>query len=136
MAQKVCHSVPFCAMGLGRRSPLKLRVEGDGRGLEVDLLYEGRGFGGAVLSIHPAVLPFNRQRALVADVIEGDDDLLEVDVAAAGGAEVPIAARVGEGGVPAEDAGTKEIGAAAYGFVAGGAVDWKRRNWASERVTT
>jgi hypothetical protein len=57
-----------------------------------------------VLALHAAVFPFDAQRALVADVVEGDDHFLEVDVAAAGGAEVPVAACVGEGGVPAEDA--------------------------------
>src|SRR5205807_8308804 len=85
-------------------SSIELCIERDGRRLEVDLFHEGGGFGGAVLSVHAAVFPFDRERALVADVVEGDDDLLEVDVAAAGGAEVPVAARVGEGGMAAEDA--------------------------------
>jgi hypothetical protein len=51
------------------------------------------------------VLPLDRERALVADVVERDDDLLEVDVAAADAAEVPVAARVAERRVAAEHAG-------------------------------
>ena len=36
-----------------------------------------------MLAVHAAVLPLDAQRALVADVVERDDDLLEVDVAVA-----------------------------------------------------
>src|SRR5690606_40599964 len=48
-------------------------------------------------------LPLDRQRPVVADVVERHDDLFEVDVAAADAAEVPVAARVAEGGVAPED---------------------------------
>src|SRR5690606_29313847 len=48
--------------------------------------------------------PFHGERALVSCVVEGDDDVLELHVAAADGAEVPGAAGVAEGGVAAEDA--------------------------------
>jgi hypothetical protein len=56
-------------------------------------------------AVHAHVLPLDGERALVADVVERDDDLLEVDVAAADAAEVPVAARVAEVGVAAEHAG-------------------------------
>jgi hypothetical protein len=45
-----------------------------------------------VLAVHAAVLPLDAQRALVADVVERDDDVLELDVAVAEAAEVPVAA--------------------------------------------
>jgi hypothetical protein len=48
--------------------------------------------------------PLDGERAGVADVIEGDDDVLELDVAATDGAEVPGATRVAEIGVAAEHA--------------------------------
>src|SRR5690606_25251602 len=79
-------------------------VEGDGALGEVDVFAEGARFGGAVLTVHADVLPLDGERAVVADVVESDDDLLEVDVAAADGAEVPVAAGVAEAGVAAEDA--------------------------------
>src|SRR5690606_35157833 len=85
-------------------SPIELGVESDVRWLEVEALDVSAGLGGAVLAVHAAVFPFDAQRALVLDVVEGDDDLFEVDVAEADGAEVPVAASVGEAGVPAEDA--------------------------------
>ncbi len=52
-----------------------------------------------MLAVHPAVFPFDRQRPLVADVVERDDDFLEVDVAVPDRAEVPEAARIGEVGM-------------------------------------
>ena len=57
-----------------------------------------------MFAVHPAVFPFNGERAGVLDIVQRDDDLLEVDVAAAGGAEIPVAGRVGECGVAAEHA--------------------------------
>ena len=56
-------------------------------------------------AIHAAVFPFDRQRPLVVDAVEGADDFLEIDIAAAQRAEVPIALAVAEFGVPAEDTG-------------------------------
>jgi hypothetical protein len=67
-------------------------VERHARRREVEGLAERRGLGGAVDAVHARVLPLDRQRAPVADVVERDDDLLEVDVAAADAAEVPVAA--------------------------------------------
>src|SRR5690606_14602887 len=72
------------------------RVERRGRWREVERAAERRRLGGAVDAVHAHVLPLDGERSLVADVVEGDDDLLEVDVAAAHAAEVPVAARVAE----------------------------------------
>ena len=50
-------------------------------------------------AIHSAVFPFDRKRALIADVVEGYDNLFEVDVASTDRPKVPKAPRVGECGV-------------------------------------
>jgi hypothetical protein len=55
-------------------------------------------------AIHADVFPLDGERALVTDVVQGDDDFFEIDVAATNGTEVPLAARVAERGVAAEDA--------------------------------
>src|SRR5690606_21208442 len=81
------------------------RVERRGRWREVEAAAERRRLGGAVDAVHAHVLPLDREWPLVADVVEGDDDLLEVDVAAAHAAEVPVAAGVADGRVAAEDTG-------------------------------
>src|SRR5690606_39734462 len=73
--------------------------------LEVERADVRRALGRAVHAVHAAVFPFDRQRPAVADVVQGDDDLLEVDVATTDAAEVPVAARVAERGVAAEHAG-------------------------------
>ena len=52
----------------------------------------------------PRVFPLDRERAVVADGVQGPGDLLEVDLAAARRAEVPAAAGVAEVQVRAEDA--------------------------------
>ena len=57
-----------------------------------------------MLAIHPDILPFHRQGARVARLVERPDDLLEVDAAPARGAEVPAAARIAEVQVAREDA--------------------------------
>src|SRR5207249_652183 len=80
------------------------RVEGDRAAGEVELAQEGARLGDAVLAIHADVLPLHRERAGVADVVERDDDLLEIDVTAANRAEIPEAAGVTEAGVAAEHA--------------------------------
>ena len=82
---------------------LESGVEGYGRGLEVYALDEAERLGGAVLAVHAAVLPLDRERALVVYAVEGADDLLEVDLAAAHAAEIPISVHVAEGEVPAEN---------------------------------
>src|SRR5208283_3154438 len=98
----------ICIGATSRRSLaarlLKCRIEGAGAGFEIEFLDERAGFGGPVFSVHPAVLPFDRERAGVADVVQSDDDLLEVDVAVAERAEIPVPARVGEVRVTAKHA--------------------------------
>src|ERR1700761_7431172 len=61
-------------------SSIELRVEGDGAALEVKFLDERARFGGAEFAVHAAVFPLDRERAGVVDVVEGDDDVLELDV--------------------------------------------------------
>src|SRR5690606_38911072 len=85
-------------------SVAELRVERDLRAREIDRADELARLARAVLAIHAAVFPLDRERAVVADVVERDDDALEIDVAVSERAEVPVAARIREGGVPAEDA--------------------------------
>ncbi len=58
-----------------------------------------------MLAVHADVLPLDRKRALVIDLVERADDLLEVDAAASQRAEFPEAARIAELGVAAENAG-------------------------------
>lgn len=62
---------------------VKLFVEDDIGGGEVDVLAVIAGFPGTVFAIHAAVLPFDGEGAGVLDVVEGADDFFEIDVAAA-----------------------------------------------------
>jgi len=71
---------------------------------KASFLTKAAGFGRAVEAVHAAVLPLHGERAGVADVVEGDDDVLETDIAAADGAEIPGATGVAEIGMAAEDA--------------------------------
>src|SRR5436309_237229 len=82
---------------------LERRVEGDGAGLEAEILDEGTRLGGAVFAVHANVFPFDAERTGVAEIVERDDDFLEVDVAMAERAEVPVPARVAKAGMAAED---------------------------------
>jgi hypothetical protein len=66
--------------------------------------HEGGGLGGAVDAVHANIFPLDGEGAAVAGVVEGDDDVLELDIAVAEGTEIPLAARVAEVGVTAEDA--------------------------------
>src|SRR4051812_3744652 len=84
--------------------PIELGIKRNRGRLEVHLLHERRRLRGPVFAVHPAVLPLDGERPLVADVVERDDDLFEVDVAVAEAAEVPVPPRVREGHVPAEHA--------------------------------
>jgi len=59
-------------------------IESDVAAFEVETAHEAGGFGGAVDAVHVDVLPFDGEGALVADVVEGDDDVLELDVTATG----------------------------------------------------
>src|SRR5690606_18515966 len=45
-----------------------------------------------------------RERALIANLVEGPDNLVEVDVASSDGAEVPATARIAKGQVRRQDA--------------------------------
>src|SRR5437762_1577115 len=75
-------------------------------GLESHLLLDEAGrLGGAVLAVHAAVFPLDREGAVIADLIERPRDLLEVDLASARRAEVPAAAGVAEIEVRGEDPG-------------------------------
>ena len=64
---------------------------------------EGEGVLGAVLAIHPGVLPFDRERSVVADAIERPEERFEVHVTVAGRHKVPTAGLVPEVQVRAED---------------------------------
>ena len=59
-------------------------VEGDCAGCEIEFFHKRGRLGGAMNAIHADVLPFDGERAVVSDVVEGDDDILEADVAATG----------------------------------------------------
>ena len=54
-------------------------------------------------AIHANVLPFDRERPLVADVIERNDDVLELNVAVADRPKIPVASVVPEVGMTTED---------------------------------
>ena len=58
-----------------------------------------------MLAVHATILPLHRERALVAGLVEGPDDLLEIDAAAARRTEVPAPAGIAEVDVAAEDPG-------------------------------
>ena len=75
---------------------IKGRVEGPIAGGEIEFLGELAGFLRTEGPFHPAVFPFDRQGTVVADVIQGSNDLFKVDAAATGTAEIPTAPRVAE----------------------------------------
>lgn len=72
---------------------------------KIDLADECRGFRGAVNPVHADILPLDREGSPVGDIVQGDDDVLELDVAVAERPEIPVPARVSEARVPAEHAG-------------------------------
>src|SRR5690606_76654 len=61
-------------------------------------------FSRPVLAVHPRILPLDGQRPRVPDAVQRTYHPLEVDLAAAGRAEIPPAAAVAEIEMPAEDA--------------------------------
>jgi hypothetical protein len=94
---------------IGRRLGSRLflvkgRIESPTAGCKVETFDEAGGFGGTELAVHAAVFPFDAQGALVADVVEGADDLFKVDTAATWAAEIPTSARIAKVEVTAEDA--------------------------------
>ena len=54
-------------------------------------------------TIHADVLPFNRERTSVADIIERYDDVLELDVTVADRSKIPVTSVVAEVGVTPKD---------------------------------
>src|ERR1700722_4029034 len=51
-------------------------------------------------TVHSDVFPFDRQRAPVADVIEGDDDLFEADISMSDRTKIPVPPVISKIGVP------------------------------------
>src|SRR5262249_51416010 len=90
---------------LGCGLALERGVEGAARRGEIDFAAGLRGGARAVLPIHARVLPLHRQGALIPNVVERADQLLKVDLAVAGRAELPAATSVAEIDVTAQDAG-------------------------------
>src|SRR5262245_55828761 len=108
----VSPAIPYPASPIPYPSRLRLEcgVEGDTRRFEVDPFHEGARLGSAGLAVHAAVLPLDGERAGIADVVEGADDLFKLNAAAAEGAEVPEAARVAKVEMAAEHAGQARRG--------------------------
>ena len=100
--------------------PPERPVERDRGRREVAAAHERERILRAPLAVHPGVLPLDRERAFVADPVERAEHPLEVDVAVAGGDEVPAAAGGAEVGVAAEDGGAAvepELGVLDVGVV-------------------
>src|SRR4051812_33874548 len=55
-------------------------------------------------AIHPDVLPFDGERAGVPDIVQGDHDVLELNVSVPERTEIPVARGVAETDVSAENA--------------------------------
>ena len=53
-------------------------------------------------AVHPNILPLDRERPAVANVIEGNDDVLEPNVSVADGPKIPVASVVPEIGMATE----------------------------------
>jgi hypothetical protein len=71
---------------------------------EIQFADERAAFRRAVDAVQAAVFPFHRERAAIADVVQRDDDLFKIDIAATERTEIPEAARVREIRVAAEHA--------------------------------
>lgn len=63
---------------------IECRIEGDAAAGEIKTADEARGFGAAVHAVHANILPLNRERASVANIIQRHDDVLKLDVATTG----------------------------------------------------
>src|SRR5260370_18879698 len=68
---------------------LERGVERDAGGSEVGAANHGQRVGCAPVSVHARVFPFDRQRAVVPDSVQGADQRFEVHVAMARRAEGP-----------------------------------------------
>jgi len=77
-------------------------VEVDTARREIHGLDPGTCFGRAENALHALVFPLVAERPGVADIVQGDHDLFEVDVAVTDTAEVPEAARITELGMTTE----------------------------------
>src|SRR5690606_26994597 len=110
-------ATPRPRLWLGSRSPAPTRgtapatgvvleggVEGDIGGCQVGALDELHRFGCPRDPVHAGVFPLDRQRALVANVVERPEDALERHPTAPRRDEVPPASVVAEEEVRAEDA--------------------------------
>src|SRR5579859_4013365 len=89
-------------------SPLLLfegGIEGLLRGREIKPFHECRGLWCSLGTLHAAIFPLHGEWPLIADTVEGADNLLELDAVASRGAEIPAAARIAEVQVRAKNAG-------------------------------
>ena len=57
---------------------------------EIVTFYVLIGYGSAVHAVHADVLPLDRQRALVTDIIERHDDVFEIDIAVADRTKIQV----------------------------------------------
>lgn len=96
--------------GVEQASIFKCRIERDIGRFKVVGFDCGARFTSAVLAIHAAVLPFNRQRSIVSDAIERSDNLFKVDTPAANRSKVPISFAISEIKMSAEHAGEARRG--------------------------
>src|SRR5215216_7212971 len=78
-------------------------VEGHGGRGEVGAANEGESVLCAPFPIHAGVLPFDRERSLIADAVQSSEELFEIHVAVAGRDEIPAAGRFAEVKVTAEN---------------------------------
>src|SRR5216684_4846344 len=82
---------------------LERGVERDAGGSEVGPANQCQCVGRTPVSVYARVLPFDRQRAVVSDSVQGADQRFEVNVAVARRDEGPTAIRLAEVDVRAED---------------------------------
>src|SRR6516165_7985874 len=91
-----------------KRLPLLLLfkgcVERGDTGGEIIRLLIPAGLGGAMDPVHSGVLPLDRERAPVPDVVQRDDNLFETDVTVTNRTEIPIPAMIAKIGVAAKNA--------------------------------
>src|SRR5689334_19883359 len=97
---------PPAPPAIATRLTLERGVERHRGGGEVGRAHERERVRGAPVAVHAGVLPLDRERALVADPVQGTEEVLEVDVAVTGGDEVPAARVLAEVQVAAEDRAT------------------------------
>src|ERR1044072_2350611 len=74
----------------------KCCIEGGFVWSEIQFADECATFGRAVDAIHAAIFPFQRKRTAIANVVQRDDAVLELNVAVPERAEIPKTPRIGE----------------------------------------